>query len=504
VSEYESSQPTEPVESDLEQRTITGVMWSAGASVGQQFLNFAVTVVLARLLLPSDFGLVATIAVFTGFVSLFVDFGLGAALIQRPTLTERHRSSAFWMNLTAGLLLAALVAVLAPALARFFNEPRLTALTLVLSLNFAIGSLGIVQSALLQRSMDFRRLGAIGISATIIGGTGAIAAAVAGYGVWSLIVQLVATTGVRTVLLWAASNWRPRLVLDRDAMRELWRFSANLAGYTAVNYWARNADNFFIGKFVGAAGLGIYSRAYNLMLLPIQQISVVTARVMFPALSRIQDEPDRVKRAYLRAVGIIGLLSFPAVAGLFVVANPFVVTLYGEKWAGVIPVLHILCIAGLMQPVAATVGWIYQSQGKTDWLLHWGIVVSAVLIAAFGIGIHWGTKGVAVAYAIAIWAVMYPTFAIPGRLIEMRVREVFVALRGALFSSLAMAGIVWTAGKILPASWPPGAVLLTQFGIGALSYGVLIHAFVLQPYMELRAIVSERIRGRRQTAISAT
>jgi O-antigen/teichoic acid export membrane protein len=483
-------------DADLKQRTVTGLLWSAGANVGQQFLTFTVTAVLARLLVPADFGLVATVAVFTGFVSLFIDFGLGAALVQRTTLTERHRSSAFWMNVAAGLALAMLVAALAPALARFFNEPRLIDLTLVLSLNFVVASLAIVQSALLQRSMNFRRGGLIEITAILIGGALAIAMAVAGYGVWSLIAQLLATSAVRTTLLWATSDWRPHRIVDRDAMRELWRFSANLAGFTAVNYWSRSADNFLIGKFVGAAGLGIYSRAYNLMLLPITQISTVTARVMFPALSRIQQDPPRVKRAYLRAIGIIGLLSFPITAGLFVAARPFILTLYGAKWAGVVPILQILCVAGLMQPVAVTVGWIYQSQGRTDWLMRWGLATSALIVSAFGIGINWGAEGVAAAYAIITYALLYFAFAIPGKLIGMHVREVFLSLRGPLISALAMAAIVWTAGRMFLAGWPPAAVLFTQFGIGVFTYTVLIHAFALEPYRELKDLVRERVKGR--------
>jgi O-antigen/teichoic acid export membrane protein len=483
-------------DADIKQRTVTGLLWSAGVSVGQQLLYFAVTAVLARLLVPADFGLVATVAIFTGFVTLFIDFGLGAALVQRTTLTERHRSSAFWMNVAAGLALTLLVAALAPALARFFDEPRLVDLTLVLSLNFVVGSLGIVQGALLQRSMNFRRGGAIEIAAILIGGAVAIGMAVMGYGVWSLIAQLIATTALRTTLLWATSDWRPHRIVDREAMRELWRFSGNLAGFTAVNYWARTADNFLIGKFVGAAGLGIYARAYNLMLLPIAQISAVTARVMFPALSRIQQDTHRVKRAYLRAIGIIGLLSFPLTAGLFVVARPFILTLYGSKWAGTVPVLQILCVAGLMQPVVVTVGWIYQSQGRTDWLMRWGFVTSALIVSAFGIGIIWGVKGVAAAYAIITYALLYFAFAIPGKLIGMRFREVFLALRGPLFSAFAMAGTVWTAGRMFPAGWPPAAVLFAQFGIGVFIYAGLIHAFALEPYGEIKDLVRERIRGR--------
>jgi O-antigen/teichoic acid export membrane protein len=490
------SEPAEAPDTDLKRQTVTGLLWSAGAGVGQQFLNFAITAVLARLLVPADFGLVATVAVFTGFVSLFIDFGLAAALVQRATITERHRSSAFWMNVAVGLALALLVAALAPALARFFDEPRLLDLTLVLSLNFVVASLGIVQSALLQRSMNFRRGAAIEIVAILIGGAVAITLAVAGYGVWSLVAQLIATSAVRTTLLWATSEWRPHRVLDRDAMRELWRFSAYLAGFTAVNYWSRSADNFLIGKFVGPAGLGIYSRAYNLMLLPIAQISAVTARVMFPALSRIQHDAPRVKRAYLRAIGIIGLLSFPITAGLFVVARPFILTLYGAKWEDAVPVLQILCVAGLMQPVVVTVGWIYQSQGRTDWLMRWGLATSALIVSAFAIGIHWGVEGVAAAYAIITSALLYFAFAIPGKLIGMHVREVFLALRGPLFSALAMAAVVWTAGRMFRSDSPPAAVLFAQFGIGVFTYAVLIRVFALEPYRELKDLVRERFRGR--------
>jgi O-antigen/teichoic acid export membrane protein len=493
----------ELLEPNLKQQTVTGVIWSAGARAGSQVLHFAVTVILARLLIPEDFGLVAMIAVFTGFVSLFVDFGLAAALIQRRTLTEAHRSSAFWMNVTAGVVLAALTAALAPALAAFYGEPRLAALTVVLSINFVIGSVAIVQSALLQRAMDFRRLAVVEISSILIGGAAAVGAATAGYGVWSLIVLLLAGTSIRAALLWTLSDWRPHLILDRDAARELWRFSGNLAGYWAVNYWSRNADNFLIGKFVGASGLGIYSRAYSLMLMPLQQISQVTARVMLPALSRIQEDRPRVKRAYLRAVGIIALLSCPVMAGLFVVAEPFVLTLYGPRWRDVVPVLQILCIAGLMQPVGTTVGWIYTSQGRTDWLFRWGLIQSALTVLAFGIGIMWGVHGVALAYAIRTYVLLYPSFAIPGRLIDMRVREVFMAVRGPLSSALAMAGLVWAVGAVLPADWPPGAVLLVQFGTGVFAYAALVHLFVLKPYLELKDLVRERLRGRTTVTLPA-
>ncbi|MEX0801341.1 MAG: MOP flippase family protein [Dehalococcoidia bacterium] len=493
----------ELVEPNLKQQTVAGVIWSAGARIVYQALQFVVTVVLARLLVPEDFGLIAMIAVFTGFASIFVDFGLAAAIIQRKEVEERHLSSAFWLNVAAGIALTAIVAALAPALSALYGESRLLPLILVMAASFALGSIGIVQKALLTRAMNFRRLGAIEVTAALVGGGTAITAALMGFGVWSLVIQLFVAAGIRLVLLWSLSDWRPHLILEREAVQELWRFSRNLAGFSAVNYWSRNADNFLIGKFVGASGLGIYSRAYSLMLMPLEQISAVTARVMFPALSRIQEDRPRVKRAYLRAVGIIGLLSFPVTAGLLVVAEPFVLTLYGAKWREVVPVLQILCIAGLIQPVSATVGWIYTSQGRTDWLFRWGLVSSGTTLLAFGIGIMWGVHGVAVAYAIRTYVLLYPNFAIPGRLIEMRIREIFHAVRGPLFSALAMAGLVWAAGTMLPEAWSPGAVLLAQFGVGVLAYGALVHLFVLKPYLELKDLVRERVRGRTTVTLPA-
>ena len=469
-------------------------MWSAGARAAQHVLQFAFTAALARLLLPEDFGLVAMITVFTGFAAVLVDFGLAAALVQRPTLEERHRSAAFWMNLVAGLLLAGVLSALAPWLAVLYDEPRLRELAPVLSLNFVFSSTGLVQAALLQRAMNFRRLAGIQVVSTIVAGAVAVGAAVAGAGVWSLIVFTLASSLFASSALWLLSDWRPRLTAPGQAVRELWGFSGNLLGFSVINYWSRNADNLIVGKFAGPAALGIYSRAYYLMLMPLDQISQVVARVMFPALSRIQDDRPRVKRAYLRAVGIIGLLSFPLMAGLFAVAEPFVLTFYGGKWESVVPVLQILCVAGFLQPLGTTVGWIYLSQGRTDLQFRVGLFTNTLTVVSFAIGIHWGVHGVATAYAIRSYALMYVSFAIPGRLIDMRVSEVFRAARGALLAALVMAAVVWGVGAVLPSDWPAPVALVAQTALGFAVYGGLVRAFRLESYRELKAIFRERAR----------
>ncbi len=391
--------------------------WTGIGRLGQQVIQFGIMIVLARLLGPAAFGLVGLIIVFTGFASVFVDVGLSGAVIQRQELTERHVSTAFWLNAGAGFVLSLAVAALAPLIAAFYGDPALLGLTLAMAPAFAIAGLGLMPKALVQRSMRFKRLAAIEIVAVAVAGTAAIASAVAGLGAWSLVILMLATNSITTIMLWLTSHWRPTLIVDRTALRDLWGFSAGVLGFQTINYWSRNFDNLLVGKVLGSAALGIYGRAYSVMLMPISQVNQVTTRVMFPALSRLQGQPERVKRAYLRAVGLIALVTFPLAVGLLVEAEPFVLTLYGSDWSEMILILQILCIPALFQSIGTTTGWIYQSQGRTDWLFRWGLVAGVLTIVSFAIGIRWGLVGIATAYAIRTLLLVYFNYAIPGRLV---------------------------------------------------------------------------------------
>jgi O-antigen/teichoic acid export membrane protein len=481
----------------LRREVVSGTLWTTGASTGAQVVAFVVTAILAHLLAPSEFGLISMVLVFTGFAGLFVDMGLGAAVIQRDQLEERHLSSVFWVNVAAGFVLAGVMAALAPALSALYGEPRLIRLTFAISGNFVIASVVAVQVALLIRRLAFRRLAIIDMSATFVSGVVAVTAAVLGLGVWSLVAQALTLSSTRALLLWITSDWRPRRILERGAIHDLWGFSSNLAGFNALNYWIRNADNFLVGRFVGPAGLGIYGRAYNLMLMPLTQISWVLSRVMFPVLSRMQKDTARVKQAYLRAIGVIGLVTFPIVTGLFAVAEPFVLTVFGPKWEAMVPIVQILCLAGLSQSVGTTTGWIYQSQGRTDWMFRWGLASGAVTLVAFGIGIVWGVKGIAIAFAVRTVLLTYFNFSIPGKLIDLRFREVVSALRGVLVAALVMSGCVLLLGLALPESWPDSARLAAEVAFGALLYLGLTAGFRVQPYRELKDIVRDDLRRRR-------
>jgi PST family polysaccharide transporter len=392
-----------------------------------------------------------------------------------------------------GALLMALFIVIAPLIASFYNEPRLTPLIMVISVNFLISSSSIVQKTILQREMNFRLIAFIEIFAVIIGGSAAVIMALSGFGVWSLIWQILIGSTAATIALWWKSQWRPHLSFDRSAVSELFGFSSNLMGFNAFNYWARNADNLLIGRFLGSTDLGIYTKAYSTMLLPLTQVNNVLGRVMFPALSRVQNDKDRVKRIYLRSIAMIALVTFPMMLGLLVVAEDFVLALLGEKWVDVIPVLQILCLVGLIQSIVTTVGWIYQSQGRTDWMFRWGLLVGTLGIGSFAIGVYLGSvEAVALCYAVLNGLLLYWNFAIPGKLINMRFLDVVRAVAGIFGCTLVMGGAVWALDQFLPDNWPNWTNLVVLSLFGALIYGVLVHLFKIQAYVVLRTLVIEQ------------
>ncbi len=480
---------------NLRNRTLSGLGWSGAAQVARQLVQFIISVILARLLSPEDFGLIGMIIVFTGFAGVFSELGLGAALIQKLDLDERHLNSVFWVNIGTGIILTGTVVGTAPLIASFYDEPALRSLTILIALNFIIGSFNVVQNALLNKNMDFRRLAQLEITAASLASIIGITMALTGFGVWSLVWQSLMLTTVSAVMMWWVSAWRPTFSFETGALKELLGFSSNLLGFNILNYWMRNLDNVLIGKFIGSSALGIYTRAYSLMLLPISQISGVVSRVMFPVLSTIQHDIERVKRVYLRSTRSIALVTFPLMIGLLVVAKPFIMTVYGDKWRDVIPILQIFCLVGMTQSIGTTVGWIYTSQGRTDIMLKWGIFSGIVRGIAFIVGLKWGVIGVALAYALSGYLILwYPGWAIPGRLINLRFTEMLKNLSGPFYCALAMGALICSLGFILPIGWPHWVclVLLVAFGIAA--YVLLIHFFKIRAYTETRELVIEQWR----------
>jgi len=425
----------------LKTTLVRGVGWSATSQVARLLMQILISAILARLLAPSDFGLIAMVTVFSNFVAVFSGFGLASAIVQEREISDEALSSTFWISVGLGALLTIALAASAPLIAAFYSEPRLTPLVVFISTAFFIASFGNVQSALLQKSMNFKALAIIGICALAISGPISIFLAFSGYGVWSLAWNTVLSTFITVILTWIYSRWVPHFLLGLQRVKGLMGFGANLTGYSFVDYFARNLDNLLIGRFLGPANLGFYNLAYNLLLFPLMNVSDVIGRVMFPALSIIQHYKQVVREAYITANRYIGAVSFPLMIWVIVTAPQLIRVLYGPKWISAIPLVQILALTAAAQSISVTIGWILLSQGRTDVLLKLGIFSTSIFGISFAVGLRWGVLGVAIAYTIATYFVVYPCFAITFRLIDLTVKDFLAKLWSIILATLIL-GII--------------------------------------------------------------
>lgn len=453
-------------------RVRSAVTYSTASQVVRQITQSITSVILARLLSPSDFGLMGMALVTTGFAALFKDLGTSAAVIQKKDLSPVLLSTLFWVNVIFGLVITVLLLAITPLVITLFGDPRVGPVLRLLSLTFAISGIGVVKQSLLERELKFRTLANIEIAATLGGSVVGMTCAWLGSGVWSLAYQSLAAVAITTLLLWIFTPWRPMLVFSGAEVKSISRYSLNLAGFNIFNYFIRNADNLLIGRFLGAQDLGYYNLAYRFLLYPVQTVSSVIGRVMFPFYSRIQDDSSRFRRHYLNVAASVALVTFPIMMGLIALAEPFVLAILGPGWRPVIVLLQILAPIGLLQSIGSTVGGIYQAKGRTDWMLWWGVAAGTLVIVSFLIGLQWGITGVAAAYAVASTMLAYPSFAIPFRLISLRVRDLGAVLWRPLLSSGTM--VMGLAGLkfILPVGMSPVLYLGALVTWGILTYVV--------------------------------
>lgn len=372
------------------------------AAQGVRFvLQVGSMIALARLLTPADFGLVAMVTVLVNFIGLFKDAGLAQATVQRETITHEQISALFWINvvLTGGL--ASLVAALSPVIVWIYGEPRLFWLSVFLALPIFLSGFWLQHRALLQRHMRFVAIARTEILSYALGVAVGIVSALYGAGYWALAYMTLTVAVCSTVAYWVETGWIPGAPRRNTGVRPMLRFGANLTGFNLVNYFARNADNFLIGKVVGADALGQYSRAYSLMILPISQIKAPVANALLPALSRLQNNPQEFEELFVKWVRIIAWLTAAPVASATIWGQSAVLFILGSEWRLAAEIIHWLAIASFLHPVASLFGLAYVASGKTSKMLRWSIFGASVRLAGFVVGvIYFGALGVAQSYAI--------------------------------------------------------------------------------------------------------
>ena len=390
---------TDHLKTNLGGRTARGGV-VAIVSQGLKFLfTMGATSIMARLLTPADYGLIGMVAFVTGFVSMYKDLGLSTATIQKEEISSDQISTLFWVNILLSLGITILTAAIAPLVAWFYGEPRLTAITIVTALGFIISGLAVQHEALLRRQIRYFALASIGLTSMVAGYAVAIFMAWRGFSYWSLVGSQLAVATTTTLLTVILCRWTPGLPKRNTGVRSMIRFGGNLTGFTTINYFSRNLDNLLIGRFWGPQQLGLYSRAYQLMTLPIDQINEPISSVAVPSLSRLTDSPESYRRAYLRMLEKIALLTMPCIALMIATSDWIIRIVLGPQWTGTTMIFVLLGITGLFQPIANTTGWLLISQGRSKDMLKWGFIGGPLNIAGIIVGLPWGAAGVAASYA---------------------------------------------------------------------------------------------------------
>lgn len=482
----------------LKEKTVAGISWTMFSQISRQGVQFVLDVILARLLTPDDYGLIGMVTVFTGFALIFTDLGFGSALVQKKDASERHYTSIFWLNTLTGLILTILFIVGSPLIANFYDEEILRPVTILISMTFVLGSLGLVQKALLRKALDFRRLAIAELGALLIAGSVGVGLALSGYGIWSLAWQVVVLTALTSLFLWVVSSWRPTFHYNRPAVRELLAFSGNLLGFESVNYWLRNGDYLLVGRFLGEVSLGLYTKSYQLMLVPLRLISTNISQVMFPAFSTIQDDHERIGNIYLKITRTIAMITFPISLGLWSVAPEFVEVVFGTKWLEMVPVLRYLSLVSMFQSIGTLNGNLYLSQGRTDLQFKVGIIIGIVGLLFIYFGLPYGIVGVAIAYSIFSFLAFFPSVSIAVGLIGLSIGAVIKNLYLLLIFALIMAFAVWFSDLFIPADLPTWVILGLKVAIGGVVYGTLLQIVKPVAYVEALELSRYSLKNRKK------
>ncbi|HEX3220470.1 MAG TPA: lipopolysaccharide biosynthesis protein [Candidatus Limnocylindria bacterium] len=428
----------------LRRKVAHGLTWTFIHTWGGQGLSLLVFLVLARLLTPSQFGLVALAAVFVALAQLVIDQGFGDAIIQRPTVTRGHIDTAFWVAVATGTLLAIIGVLAAGPLSVLLDEPRLTPILQVLSLLFIVSSLGSTQQALLRRELAFRSLATRGLLALAGGGAVGIVMAFLNFGAWALVGQQIAAALIGVVTLWTISPWRPGLEVSRQNFVELFNFGIKVVGSDVLTFLSRNTDNLLIGVFLGSRLLGIYAVAYRILDTSQKVLVSVSRRLAFPALSKLQGDPERMKRAYLKLTRIAGSAILPGYVGLALVAPEMTVFLFGFKWQDAGPVASILFLIGPVLSMQAFSTSLLTAAGYPDVVFRFRLITTVTNVVGFIIAVQFGKDilWVAVAYSVRGYLLLPLNLSWQNRYGGINTREYLAQLKGTILATLAMTAAV--------------------------------------------------------------
>jgi O-antigen/teichoic acid export membrane protein len=424
---------------DLKEKVIRGGLARILALAGSFTIRIGSMMALARLLEPTDFGLVGMVTALTGVLNLFRDFGLSSATVQRKDVTEEQISTLFWINTLVGLILGLLLMSVAPLIVAFYHQPHLLWVTIVLATAFIFNGAGVQHIALLERQMRFTILAAIDMISLICGTLIGIAMALAGLRYWALVGTAVSIPLITTISLWCATGWIPGRPRSRIGLRSMAQFGGAFTLINVIVYFAYNIEKVLLGRYWGATSVGIYGRAYQLANLPIENLNSAFGGVAFSGLSRVRDDANRFRSYFLRGYSLVLAMTIPITIGAALFANDLILALLGPKWINVVEIFRSLTPTILIFALINPLSWLTFSLGMIGRNLKIVLVLTPLMIGGYVMGLPYGPKGVAFGYSavMMLWALPHIAWCVHGTVISSR--DILISVSRPLISGIIAA-----------------------------------------------------------------
>ena len=460
----------------LKSKALRGVLWISCTRVLSQVISWLSFILVIRILSPGDFGLMAMAVILVGFIKLFNEMGLGAAIIQKQTLDKRDLSTVFWFNLILSCILYIFLFLLAPLAAAFFNDERIIGLIRVIGLILFLGSLKMIPFNMLIKDMNFNKKSKAELIAQVFSGPTTLLFAISGFGVWSLVMGVVVKSAVLTAVVTYYYPWAPAYVFQPRRIRELLRFGLQILGSRALWYSYKSTDILIIAKILGESLLGFYKIALDLSEKGIGLLSSILSQVSFPLYSKLQNDRQSLQNYFLKLSRLVGLACFPAFAGLILVADDLFTIILTEKWRPAVPIFQIFCGVAMIRGLAVLIPPLLNATGRADLNLRYTFACGLIMPPAFLAGSFFGVTGVAYAWLFIYPFLFYYALTFAFQIINISLLEYVRNILPAISATFMMAVVI-----ILFQSMIPPNLVFARFGgsctIGVIIYLMLIHLF---------------------------
>ena len=475
----------------LKKETVKGFIWSFVQQFSTQLITFLVQIVLARVLLPSEFGLIGMLTVFIGIATAFFEGGMTSSLIRIPKTDTKDYSTVFFFNLGVSLLVYLLFFVAAPYIALFYKQPVLANIARVYGLSFIFLAFGTVQNTILIKEMKFKRQAIITFPALLIGSFLGVFLAYNDFGVWSLVYSMLLTNLLTSIFLWFSSDWRPKLIFDIDKFKLHFHFGYKMTISSLLDTVFTNIYQIIIGRIYEPVTVGYYTRANSLMMLPVGNISTALNKVVFPLFAKVQDDKLALREAYKKIMMIVLFIVTPIIVLMALLGNELIVFLFTEKWLPVVPIFQIICFSGVLYPLHMYNLLILQVKGRSDLFLRLEIIKKIVLIFIILISVFYGFTALLFGYVIASIIALFINTYYAGSIIDYTMKRQLFDIFPIFAISIGMGLVVFLVNNNLTAYNNISRLIISSIS-GVIIYIFLAFAFKFQTLSDIRNIIKKQ------------